>query len=71
MTSGKSSEGELSEELLTTRDVARYLRVSERHVSNLSKRGEFALPIRLGRSVRYRSQDVRRWFDIGGANSVA
>ena len=49
--------------LFTTKEVADLLQVSERHVSNLSKKEEFPKPIRLGRSVRYLPSDVSKWFD--------
>jgi predicted DNA-binding transcriptional regulator AlpA len=71
MTEHGTSGGEMRDELWTTREVAEFLRVSERHVSNLSKRGEFVSPIRLGRSVRYQPWMVRKWFEDGGRGSVA
>lgn len=41
------------ERLLTTDDVAALMRVSDRHIRNLSRDGLFPAPIQLGRSVRY------------------
>jgi excisionase family DNA binding protein len=43
-------------QLLTTKDVASLLRCSEKHVARLRSRGLRSL--RLGKSVRYRPEDV-------------
>ena len=53
------------EELLTTREVADLLKVSERHVQNLVKHGTLPKPIVLGRSVRFRPRDIRRFLNGG------
>ena len=47
-------------ELLTTKEVARLTKTSERHVQNLVSKGEFPKPIKLGRSVRFRLSDIRK-----------
>ena len=52
---------EQTECLLTQKQVASQLQISERHLTNLSTRGEFPPPIKLGRCVRYKAQDVRGW----------
>lgn len=44
--------------LLTTREVAAQLRVSERTVRRLRSQGEFPLLRRVGRSWRYPQADV-------------
>jgi len=49
--------------LLTIKDTADILKVSERHLANLSKRGQFPPPVKLGRCVRYKRDDVSRWID--------
>jgi excisionase family DNA binding protein len=51
------------EPLLTSREVADRMKVSERHIQNLVKRGEFPPPIRLGKAVRYRPSDVQSFLD--------
>lgn len=51
------------ESLLTTKDVAKLMQVSERHVPNLVARGQIPQPIRLGRVVRYRRADIRRFLN--------
>jgi len=52
-----------NEQLWTMKDLAKFLKVSERHISNLVKRGELPQPLRLGRSVRFRSSDFRGFCD--------
>jgi excisionase family DNA binding protein len=58
-----SQNKDADETLWTTKDLATFLKVSERHVSNLVKRRELPQPLRLGRSVRFRLSDVRRFRD--------
>ena len=53
----------MDQELLTLKDVARALSVSPRHVSNLHKNGGIPAPVRLGRSVRWRRDDVIAWLE--------
>ena len=48
------------EALLTIKEVADLLKVSERHVQNLVRRGDIAKPVRFGRSTRFRPCDIRR-----------
>lgn len=47
------------EPLLTTREVAELMKVSERHIQNQVKAGQLPAPIRLGKSVRFRPEDIR------------
>lgn len=47
-------------ELLTTKEVARLFKMSERHVQNLVKKDEFPKPIKLGRSVRFKPSDIQK-----------
>ena len=47
-------------ELLTTKEVARLFKMSERHVQNLVGKGEFPKPIKLGRSVRFKPSDIQK-----------
>jgi excisionase family DNA binding protein len=56
-----SENKDADETLWTTKDLAKFLKVSERHVSNLVKRGELPQPMRLGRSVRFLLSDVMKF----------
>jgi excisionase family DNA binding protein len=47
--------------LLTYKDVAGLLQVSENQVYNFVSRGQL-VPLRLGRSVRFRVADVQEFF---------
>jgi excisionase family DNA binding protein len=55
--------------LVTRKEAARLLAVTERHLQNLERDGLFK-PVRLGASVRYRRSDIdevlRRLADGGG-----
>jgi excisionase family DNA binding protein len=53
----------MSEILLTKKEVATRLNISERHVQNLMKREGFPKPVRLGRLIRFRPQDVERFIN--------
>lgn len=46
--------------MLTTEEVAGLLKVSPRHVQNLVRNGMLPKPVNLGRSVRFRTGDIRR-----------
>ena len=51
--------------LLTARDVAALLNVSPRHVWKLLSSGKLPDPVRLGRSVRWRADELKAWTDAG------
>jgi excisionase family DNA binding protein len=54
------NDSEVTPMLMTTRDLARSLRMSERAIFTLRK--ESGLPsVRLGKSVRFRPSDVQEW----------
>ncbi|MEE1295688.1 MAG: helix-turn-helix domain-containing protein [Bifidobacterium sp.] len=58
----KQSPDSPSERMLTAREVARMLHVSERTVSNWRYRSEGPDFVRISKTcVRYRLSDVRRW----------
>ena len=57
--SGKSSL--LSAELITARDFARMLAISERTLYRLKSTGELPMPVILGGSVRWRLHEIRDW----------
>lgn len=49
--------------LLTIEEVAELLNVSPRHVANLVKRKQMLQPVRLGRAVRFRLSDIKRFLN--------
>lgn len=49
--------------LLTARDVAGYLAVSEATVHRMAKRGDLPAAIRVGNSVRWDRATIDRWLD--------
>ena len=48
--------------LLTTRQTARMLAISERSLYSLTKAGDLPA-VRIGRSVRYDPADIRAWIE--------
>lgn len=51
--------------LLTADDVAALLNVSERTLWRLLSAGKVPKPVRIGRSTRWRAEDVREWVQKG------
>jgi excisionase family DNA binding protein len=51
--------------LLTTKQLAQILGVSERHVYRQSAAGKFPRPKRIGRCVRWDPDDFRNWLNGG------
>ena len=51
------------EPLLTTKEVADLMQVSQRHIQNMVKRGQLPQPLRLGKSIRFRRADIRRFLN--------
>ncbi|MBL8826453.1 MAG: helix-turn-helix domain-containing protein [Planctomycetaceae bacterium] len=51
--------------LVPAGDVAKMLEVSERTVWRLLSGGQLVHPVRLGGSVRWRVEDVKRWIADG------
>ena len=51
--------------LLTLKQVAELLSVSERHVHKLNSSGRLPRPVRLGRSVRWRRVELESWVEAG------
>ena len=51
--------------MLDTRDVARLLKCSGRHVANLRKAGFMPLPVKLGASVRWPRRVIEEWIAAG------
>lgn len=53
--------------LLDVNAVADLCSCSVRHIRRLTDAGEFPSPVKLGRLVRWRRQDVRSWIADGGS----
>ncbi len=52
-------------ELFTVKDLAARLRISQRQVWKLLSSGRLPQPVRLGRSVRWRCDDINKWVELG------
>ena len=52
-------------ELLTVRDVAAALRLSQRQVWKLSASGRLPKPLKIGRSARWRRADIEAYVERG------
>lgn len=52
-------------ELMTDKDLASVLSVSRRQVWSLQARGGLPEPVYLGRSTRWRVQDISEWVRLG------
>lgn len=52
-------------QLLAVRDVANTLKVSPRQIWKLLSSGRMPAPLRLGRSVRWRSEDIDEFVRLG------
>ena len=48
---------------LSAADAAKLLNISERHLWSLKSRGRLPQPVRLGRSVRWRLDELRAWLE--------
>lgn len=51
--------------LLTTKETAKLLKVSQNTVVSLCKEGTMPKPFRVGRSVRFRYDELRAWVNAG------
>jgi predicted DNA-binding transcriptional regulator AlpA len=51
--------------LIDAEDLARLLSVSLRHVRRMDSADELPRPLRLGGSVRWRAEEIRRWVESG------
>jgi len=54
--------------LLTARDLAALLQLALRTVRGLDAAGKLPAPVRIGGSVRWRSDELRAWLDAGCPN---
>ena len=51
--------------LLAAAEAAKLLSISERHFYKLHSSGRVPRPIRLGRAVRWRADELREWLAAG------
>jgi excisionase family DNA binding protein len=57
-------------ELLTIRELATILKVSQRSIWRLVASGQLVEPLRVGGSIRWRRDDIRDWI-IGGCEKAS
>ena len=53
----------MEDEIMTTEEAAKFLKVSEQHVRNLKRQGELTLIMRGRRYTRYRKSDLIAFLD--------
>lgn len=53
------------EVLLTVRQLAIMLQLSPKTIARMRRAGRLPAPVRRGRAVRWRLDDVTRWLDAG------
>ncbi len=61
----ESNQSHLEPILLAAAEAAKLLRISERHFYKLHSSGRVPRPIRLGRAVRWRADELRDWVAAG------
>ena len=49
----------------TANDLSTLLKCSKRHIAALNSSGRLPRPIRLGRSIRWRADEIREWLAAG------
>ena len=64
----RTDEREIQPMLLTAREAAKALTISERYLYTLTQRGEIRA-VRAGRTVRYDPADLRAWIESAKENS--
>jgi excisionase family DNA binding protein len=52
-------------QMLSTQDVAKMMNCSDRHVTNLRKRGRMPPPVKLGTLVRWPRTKIEDWIQAG------
>ena len=62
MQTSSDKQGEIPE-LLTIRELAAILKVSQRSIWRLVASGQLVGPLRVGGSIRWRRDDIRNWID--------
>ena len=63
--STKEAEPQSTPLLLPAAEAAKLLSISERHFYKLHSSGRVPRPIRLGRAVRWRADELRDWLAAG------
>lgn len=58
-------ETKTKQRLLTVPDVAEICGIAPETVRRLTDRGAMPAPVRLGRAVRYRLDEIHEWIDAG------
>ena len=61
----ESNESHLEPILMPAAEAAKLLSISERHFYKLHSSGRVPRPIRLGRAVRWRADELRDWLAAG------
>lgn len=56
--------------MLTVKEIAALLNVSERHVWRLRSSARFPEPVKIGRAVRWTRRSVMQYIENGGTNNV-
>jgi excisionase family DNA binding protein len=56
--------------LITAQDVARLLKCSDRHVTNLRRDGRMPPPVKLGTSVRWPRRTIEEWISAGCPSEI-
>jgi excisionase family DNA binding protein len=64
MQTSQEKHGDIPE-LLTIRELAKILKVSQRSIWRLVASGKLVEPLRVGGSIRWRRDDIRNWIDNG------
>lgn len=60
----------MAEQIMTTKEVARYLKVHERTVYRLAARGELPA-FKVANTWRFRLQDIDQWIDLQTSSNSA
>ena len=68
MQSSHDTGGDIPE-LLTIRELATILKVSQRSIWRLVAAGQLVEPLRIGGSIRWRCEDIRDWIANGCENA--
>lgn len=68
--STKKTTQNVAQMLLTYRQTAEFLGISENHLIRLNNAGKIPAPIRMGRSIRFSQQELQDWIAAGGPPRV-
>jgi len=53
------------DDLLTMRQLAAKLQVSTRHITSMRSRAMLPTPLRIGRAIRWRTEEIDAWLAAG------